>query len=512
MKFAIDPYTRKIISPEDASSYVEYLCPQCKKTVTVRSNHSYSEKKPYFAHLKWKADINCENYFPSTYDPINTTTSHAVPFFAPLIPKDLPTKQVQKINATPPNFYLIVEDDIWNLYLLIELHGAPSNWGGRITIKELKGERNFYSYNIFGKHRFQVDFNFNELAIVKNGEVDEQIWNFFSSEIPQINSPLQFFHAPYSTGRLLKNHETLRIGETYIVTSNVPLEHLAPFSDFISHIKSIHSKYCYQISIDKEISDDVKKKFEEFFGVVITQARVGIELIDPLPEFIDIDGTINVSKSSEQWVIRFDCKPSELTWVLIDGVSHIDTVKINENILLVNANHIRGIELFWSKSSMLRIERVFTKPIKIPGVEISIAGYQFNLIDSHLKDEFLIDREFILDSKLLDILNITKISQGFNQLSRLNHGGSYTVAHRLEIDAGSFGYITFLNPIKDVLLKEEVINSEFIHSPKKKWLKSVSLLPLGYTSKNFNKNGLYGCSDSLSIGNSHLRANSKSQK
>jgi hypothetical protein len=319
MDYALDRITGEIILPIRALSHKHYLCPCCKKEVTVRGVGKLSQRVRHFAHLKGRADKNCENFFESTGMSLVSTK-----FFNPIIPgiRELQSKIIIE-DKFSSGLYLKVNGNGWFLYFQFQFNGRQNTgrqkfWGGQLIIQGSEGVRYFNADDIEGRHEVQVDFNFSKKSISFNGNVDHEIWNKFSSDVPMISGEMDFFHAPYSTGKLMRVDESLRLGENYIIATRSSLNEINEISNFIEKVNRIEDINYFQLILPHSIIPSTKDLLENFFRRNISEVRPSFKLLDPLPEYIEIDGTVHVPLSTNLIALSFDCNESEIDFRLLE--------------------------------------------------------------------------------------------------------------------------------------------------------------------------------------------------
>jgi len=477
MDFAIDSKSGEKIFPSEALRKKRYLCPCCKNQVTVRALESYSNRSPHFAHLKGKADKDCENFFSS----ISRFNSESRTYL-PLITYNLNSENQTKINKKhTKNLYLIIDDQNWNLYFSFEIKGQLSFWAGQIVINGLLGDKTLESRNIFSKHEIQVKFDFNKTNIKTYGYIDENILNMLVEDLPCISGNLDIFHAPVSSGRLLNSHDRLSMGEDYIVCSSLSLKIQDDISNLIEYLRDINGNRYYQIRIPPILELEKKESLERLLLRKIYSQRPQIKLLTPLPQSIKIDGTVLVPENVKLFLINFDCNEDEIDVRLLGGVSKPDGVKVIDSQVFIDASKISGVEIFWSNYLMLRIEKKYQKFNNSFGVNLLIEDQEFNLVDSTIRKKLALNTRFSLSYSCPEIVNNVDIK--INELNFPDNTSKYSVETGLVINAESFGYYEYCiekNLSKEIPQKKikETLDA------KDKWLRTLALLDSNWISND----------------------------
>lgn len=500
MDYALDTRTGEKVFPSEAIKHRPYLCPCCKKEVTVRSIDRFSQRTPHFAHLKGRADKNCENFFES----ISSYTSSEKKYL-PFIPKYFEnTLREQSNDGFSKGLYLVLDGKELKLYFCFHIRKNRHNWTGSVAIDALDGVKFFTENNISGKHDVQVHFNFSEENIKKIGNVDEGIWQFLFFDIPKIKEQIEFFHSPYSSGRMLGINEPLIQGEVYIVSSHLSLNEHQAIDKIIEERWHPKDSNFYQIKIPEYLSTNESDELQRILKRKILRNRPSFKLFDPLPILIEIDGTVQISNNEPLIVIGFDCEETEIDYKLLGGVSGYDQIKFNQNLMIIDTMNIRGVEIYWKKSLMIRIEKGDIQKFTIPQVTINFDSGSFNVLDTANFDLIPPNTSFYIDCPLPDVQKKISIGKGFNTLGNYVNEKLYLAENNMYIDAGSFGWVEFSSKESNSVteLSDHKLSTL---GPTEKWLKTLSLLDGNIDSPlNLDLNG-ENISTVLKISQSHLR-------
>ena len=501
MDYALDTRTGEKVFPSGAMRHRRYLCPCCKKEVTVRSVDRFSQRIAHFAHLKGRADKNCENFFESISSQVPTIRK-----FQQLVPKNLELNFGPKIyDGLTKSLYLVLREDQVQLYFQFRVKSGVANWTGQITIEALDGVRFFSSSTINGKHEIPVSIGFSDDSIKSFGIVDEDIWRLLSSDIPKISQGMDFFHAPYSNGRMLGSLEPLVLGEVYIASSKSSLNKYPSISPMIEATWNTGGIDFFQIRLPNYLPVDDRVMVEEIFSRKISQRRPAFKLLDPLPHFIELDGTVRIANSSSLIVLGFDCDPNEIKYVILGGVSGLDMVEFNQNFMLVDLANSRGIEIYFQQCLMIRIEKGRIPEMIISGVIVNVSGIAHRILDSNSMRSIPLDTEFNVECSLTDITKKISVSRGYKILGSPTNGQRFLSGSGVRVDADSFGCFEFLDEDFDNPITHEKTIPPAECDPVEKWIKTLSLLDGGINSYlNSGLNTGIG-SKALNIGRNHLR-------
>ena len=511
MDYALDKSTGEKVLPMVAIRHRRYLCPCCKKEVTVRRGvDRFSLRTPHFSHLKGRADKNCENFFESV-----GSYFHSPKVFNPIIPKFrelLPSPKTA--DGMSKNLYLRADGDNWELYFQFQVKGRQQHWDGRIVIAGFDGVRYLNSGDFIGRHDIRVDFTFSENSLTSNGYVDAEVLEKICSDVPSITGEMDFFHAPYSTGRLLGKDEQIRLGEDYIVASRSSLIEINQIKEVVEEIKKIADIGYFHLKLPRSLTSDEKNAIEKFFGRDISESRPSFKLLDPLPAFIEIDGTVHVPIKTSLIALSFDCNEDEISYTMLGGVTGSDTVVINQNFLIINVADARGVEVYWHRSLMIRVEKIFTAPIAIEGIYINSDGHKYNLLESSKLQLIPLNSSINLNSEWINLEKTVSISRGLTSLGEVTESAIFKAENGVIIDAGSFGHIEFLHSyIVKVAIDAKGIHTDPLN-PQERWLRSLSLL--GNTGHTKNKSAMYAINNSaaLILATNHLlqKKNTKDSK
>jgi len=480
--YALDTRTGERVFPTDATRHRRYLCPCCKKEVTVRSVDRFSQRIPHFAHLKGRADKNCENFFESISNHVPVVKK-----FQQLVPKNLELNFGAKIyDGLSKGLYLTLQGDQVQLYFQFRLKGGRPDWSGQITVDALDGVRFFTSNKIAGKHEIPVDICFSAESIKKFGNVDEEIWRLLSSEIPTMSGDMEFFHAPYSNGRMLGEYEPIVLGEVYIVSSKALLGSHPLIFSMIEASWEMGRIGLFQIRLPNYLPTDDRAKVEGIFSRKISPRRPAFKLLDPLPHLIELDGTVRIANNTNLVVFGFDCDPSEVEYAILGGVSGLDTVEFNQNFMLVDVANSRGVEIYWQQSLMIRVEKGYIPDLFSYGVTIRSNGVAHNLLDTTSINSIPLNADFYIECPLIDLEKTILVSKGFDILAEgITSGKRFVSGSGVRVDAVSFGCVEFLDEVIDTSDEQEksVLLEEI--GPVERWIKSLSLLD-GVASSNSN--------------------------
>ena len=439
MEFAIDPQTNSPIYPNRAISGRSYNCPSCGKHVTVRAKYS-SSYTPYFAHKKYVTNAECDRYVKSEYNAIVGGRIYE-PYIKSLdeyIHANQANKLVERVSK---NLYLMKSEETWGLSLALSFQKPLYNWGGYICLKLQDREVRLSSSNIEGKHCYPVEFSFSSELIERKDGLNELIWQAFISDMPELSDGFNIFSYPQGTGRLLKDSEALRLGETYTLVSKIKLKNVKEFDDLVDVSEVYEGLFLYQFSLPKNLSQHLLLTISKFLDREIYAPRPNIKLIRPLPRKIDIDGTILVSNQAEQLTFQFDCNSAELAYKLV-GVNDVnDCVLLNSEFIHVDISNAKSFELYWSNTMLIKVEKAYVKRLPISGVVVTVNGCSADLIDSQSIQEMLRDDvKFSIKSDVFDVKNIGFYKK--NQFFKLNSYDEIICESGLIIQAGSFGFFS----------------------------------------------------------------------
>jgi len=500
MDYALDTRSGEKVFPSGAMRHKRYLCPCCKKEVTVRSVDRFSQRIPHFAHLKGRADKNCENFFESISNQVPTAKK-----FQQLVPKNLELNfGAKSYDGLSKGLYLVLRGDQVQLYFQFRVKSGRPNWTGQITIEALDGVRFFTSITINGKHEIPVGIGFTDESIKRFGNVDDDIWRLLSSDIPKVSEDMEFFHAPYSNGRMLGRDEAIVLGEVYIVSSKSSLNQYPSISPMIEATWNTGGIDLFQIRLPNYLPVDDRAIVEEIFSRKISQRRPSFKLLDPLPHYIELDGTVLIANSAGLIVLGFDCYPEEIEYVILGGVSGRDKVEFNQNFMLVDLANSRGIEIYWQQCLMIRIDKGRIPEMIIPGVMVNSNGITRNILDSTSMRSIPLETEFYLECSLTEVEKNISVSKGYTILGSAINGQRFVSGNGVSIDAGSFGYIEFLDEDLDEPVAHEITIST-AESPVDKWIKTLSLLDVGINSYLNSDLKAGNISKALNMGRNHLR-------
>jgi hypothetical protein len=470
--YALDTRTGEKVFPAGAMRHRRYLCPCCKKEVTVRSVDRFSQRTPHFAHLKGRADKNCENFFESI-----SSQLPAVKKFQQLVPKNLELNFAPKIfDGLSKGLYLVLQGDQVQLYFQFRVKTGRPDWSGQITVEALDGVRFFTSNKIAGKHEIPVSIRFSGESIKRFGNVDEEIWRSLSSDIPAISGDMEFFQAPYSNGRMLGIHEAIVLGEVYIVSSKSSLDAHPLISSMVEASWEMSGIGLFQIRLPNYLPVDYRAVVEELFSRKISPRRPAFKLLDPLPNFIELDGTVRIANNTNLIVFGFDCDPSEVEYAILGGISRLDMVAFNQNYVLVDVANSRGVEIYWQQSLMIRVEKGRIPELFSCGVTIRSNGVAHNLLNTTSISSIPLNADFYIECPLVELEKSISVSKGFDILGGIESGKRFVSESGVRVDAGSFGYVEFLDEVIDASVEQEksVLLEEI--GPVEKWIKSLSLL------------------------------------
>lgn len=478
-----------------------YLCPCCKKEVTVRSIDRFSRRAPHFAHLKGRADKNCENFFESISSQIPVVKK-----FQQLVPKTLEFNFGPKTyDGFSKGLYLILEEDKVQLFFQFRVKSARSDWTGQITVDSIDGVKFFTANTIAGKHEIPIDIGFTEAKIKRFGSVDEEIWRLLSFDIPKVSGNMVFFHAPYSNGRMLGEHENIVLGEVYVTASKSSLDKHVFIAPMIEAAWKIDGIDLFQIRLPKSLSAHDLTLLEEIFSRQISQRRPAFKLLDPLPHFIELDGSVHITNSTNLVVLSFDCDPNEVEYAILGGISGLDTVEFNQNFMLVDIANSRGVEIYWQQSMMIRIEKGRTPEMPTPGVVIYSNGIAHNMLDSASIRSIPLYAEFYLDCPLADVEKSILVKKGLVLLGIANNGQTFVSENGVTVDAGSFGFIEFMDSGLAKPITHEKSTSPGEKDPVERWIKSLSLLDRSIKSDLNSGFKAANASIALEMARNHLR-------
>jgi hypothetical protein len=208
-------------------------------------------------------------------------------------------------------------------------------------------------------------------------------------------------------------------------------------------------------------------------------------LLDPLPHFIELDGTVRIANNTNLVVFGFDCDPSEVEYAILGGVSGLDMVEFNQNFMLVDVANSRGVEIYWQQSLMIRVEKGYIPDLISCGVMIRSDGVAHNLLDTTSINSIPLNEDFYIECPLIDLEKTILVSKGFDILEGVTSGKRFVSESGVRVDAVSFGYAEFLDEVIDISDEQEksVVLEEI--SPVERWIKSLSLLD-GVVSSHSN--------------------------
>jgi hypothetical protein len=439
MEFAIDPQTNSPIYPSKAISGRAYNCPSCGKPVTVRAKYS-SSYNPYFAHEKNVANAECDKYVKSNYNAI--VSGRVYEPYIKSLDEYIHANQANKLTErVSKNLYLIKSEETWGLSLALSFQKPLYNWDGYICLKLQDCEVRLSSSNIEGKHCYPVGFSFNAEFIERKYGVDEILWQEFMSDIPEVSDGFNIFSFPKGTGRLFKNSEALRLGETYTLASRIKLKTVKEFDDLVDAFEVYEDLNFYQFSLPPNLSQNLLLTISKFLDRKIYAPRPNIKLIRPLPRKIDIDGTILVSNQAEQLTFQFDCDSTELSYKL-DGANDVsDCVLLNSEFIHVDISNAKSFELYWSNTKLFKVEKAYLKRLPISGVVVRVNERSADLIDSQSIQEMLKDGvKFAIKSDVFDVKKICFYKK--NQPIKVNNYDEIVCESGLIIQAESFGFFS----------------------------------------------------------------------
>jgi hypothetical protein len=501
LDYALDTRTGDKVFPSGAMRHRRYLCPCCKKEVTVRSIDRLSRRAPHFAHLKGRADINCENFFASISSQLPVAKK-----FQQLIPKTLEFNfDSTTYDGFSKGFYLILQEDEVQLFFQFRVKSARSDWTGQIEVDSLDGVKFFAANTIVGKHVFPVDIGFTEENIKRIGSVDEEIWRLLSFDMTKVSGNMEFFHAPYSNGRMLGEHEAIVLGEVYVVSSKSSLNKNVIISPMIEAVWKIREIDLFQIRLPNSLPEEDRTSLEEIFARKISLRRPAFKLLDPLPHFIELDGTVRISKSTNLIVLSFDCEPNEIEYAILGGISGLDTVEFNQNLLLVDVADSRGVEIYWQKSMMIRIEKGRIPEILTSGVAVYSSGIAHNMLDSVSMRSIPLNAEFYLDCPLADVEKNILVNKELSLLGVAKNGQIFLSENGVSVDAGSFGFFEFIDSVLPKTNAHENSTAPVEKDPVERWIKSLSLLDEGINSYFNSGFKAENSSKALEMARNHLR-------
>ena len=362
MQFAYDEL-RELISASSARHYKIYFCPACDKQVSARSLSPRNLRTPYFAHLRGVTNSECENYNPSSWvsNPQRTRDVRRIPSNPQYVRQSRLLFQgapgVSNPSISSKNLYLKYEDD-WHLYFSISFKKSINRWSGSVLVNGELGQAEINYQNSDGKFNVRVPFKFSEDNIETIGYVDEAILTGLKNDFPTLqSSEFSFFMANDTSGRLLSQNESLRFNQCYCLLSSTSIPN--DISKYLS-LKFLNEKSGYQINeicINEDISLDSKEVLEEFFEKKIEFKRPEVVLLSPLPNGIEVDGTILIPDTSEFLMLEVSASIDEILIKAIGGF--IDETNINyiENIIEINLKKIIGVIIYWRNTMILTIQK-----------------------------------------------------------------------------------------------------------------------------------------------------------
>jgi hypothetical protein len=111
---------------------------------------------------------------------------------------------------------------------------------------------------------------------------------------------MEFFHAPYSNGRMLGEHENIVLGEVYVAASKSSLDKHELIAPMIEAAWKIGEIDLFQIRLPKSLPAHDLTLLEEIFSRQISQRRPSFKLLDPLPHFIELDGSVHILRFARE--------------------------------------------------------------------------------------------------------------------------------------------------------------------------------------------------------------------
>lgn len=454
MEFAIDPQTNSPIYPSRAISGRAYKCPSCGQPVTVRAKYS-SAYTPYFAHKKYVANADeCDRYVKSEHEAIVSGRIYE-PYIKPFKEyiNEVDAYQANRLLGTvSKNLYLTKSEETWGLSLALSFQKPLHSWRGYICLKLQDREVRLSSSNIEGKHSYPVGFSFNPEFFERKDGLDELIWQAFMSDMPKLSEELNIFLYPLGTGRLLKDSEALRLGETYILASKTKLKSVKEFDDLVDVNEVYEGIHFFQFSLPKNLTQHQLSIVSNFINREIYAPRPNIKLIRPLPRKIDIDGTILVSNLAEQLTFQFDCDSNDLAYRLVGANDINDCVLLNSEFIHVDISNAKAFELYWSDTMLIRVEKAYIKRSLISGVVVTVNDRSADLIDSQSIQDILKDGvNFSIQSDVFDVEKIRFYKN--NQLIKVDNYDEIKCESGLTIEAGSFGFFSNKKYFSDTAYK-----------------------------------------------------------
>ena len=362
MQFAYDQH-RKLIVASSARPFTVYFCPACDKQVTARSLGPGRMRAPYFAHLRGVTNAECENYNPSFWVSSNVRRSSASRY-QPTLPY---TRGPRLLSGLPSgagiryvsnkNLYLKFEDK-WNLYFSISFKKSTNYWSGRLLINGIFGQTEINYHNADKKFSAIVPFNFSENTVEKEGYVDEFILLELEKEFPSLELfDYSFFLANETSGRLLSQGESLRLGQEYsLVTKFIIPGEIYDLAN-LSFLAEVDSYSIYQLCISAQTKIEDIHSLEEFFEKKVESQKPQIALDFPLPHGIEVDGTVLIPQSSKN--LRLDIQPSldDIDIRALGGVIDESNTLFQDNTVEIELEKIEGILIYWQNSLLLAIEK-----------------------------------------------------------------------------------------------------------------------------------------------------------
>jgi hypothetical protein len=362
MQFAYDEL-RKLISAPSARHYKIYFCPACDKQVSARSLSPGNLRIPYFAHLRGVTNSECENYNPSSWvsNPQRTRDARRIPSHIPYGRQSRFLFQgasgASNHSISSKNLYLKYEDD-WHLYFSISFKKSTNRWSGSVLVNGEFGQTEINYQNSDGKFNVRVPFKFSEDSIETIGYVDEAILTELKNDFPTLQtSEFSFFMANDTSGRLLSQNESLRFNQYYCLLNSTLIPNDVSKYLSLNLLGEISGYQINEICINEEISLDAKEILEDFFEKKIEFKRPEIVLLSPLPNGIEVDGTVLIPDTSEFLMLEVSASTDDVLIKAIGGF--IDETNINyiENIVEINLKEISGVTIYWRNTIILTVHK-----------------------------------------------------------------------------------------------------------------------------------------------------------
>jgi hypothetical protein len=110
------------------------------------------------------------------------------------------------------------------------------------------------------------------------------------------------------------------------------------------------------------------------------------------------------------------------------------------------------------------------------GVTIRSNGVAHNLLNTTSISSIPLNADFYIECPLVELEKSISVSKGFDILGGIESGKRFVSESGVRVDAGSFGYVEFLDEVIDASVEQEksVLLEEI--GPVEKWIKSLSLL------------------------------------